>query len=101
MSARGLRIFGAEEYMPEITKVRCRWKMPLKIHGKFPVEIRWKVTIYVQPARAGVAAPDPWTRAWVGAEEGCDASVFISMYVCMDGWMDLCMYVCYVCMYVM
>ena len=33
---------GQNRFSPEITKVKLRWKMPLKIHWNFPVKIRWE-----------------------------------------------------------
>ena len=33
--------FGAEDYTPEITKVKCHWKMPLIIHREIPETIHW------------------------------------------------------------
>ena len=33
---------GAEDYTPEIAKVKFHWKMPLKIHWKFRVKIHGK-----------------------------------------------------------
>ena len=34
--------FRANYYTPEITKVKCHRKMPLKVHWTIPVNIHWK-----------------------------------------------------------
>ena len=42
IGGRGRLRVGAKDYTPELTKVKRRWKMPLKISWTVPVKIRRK-----------------------------------------------------------
>ena len=41
-AAWALPSVGAKYYTPELAQMNIHWKMPLKIHRRFPVTIHWK-----------------------------------------------------------